>query len=373
MAQHDYVIANGSGAAVRSDLNDALAAIVSNNSGASEPTTTYAYQWWGDTSAGLLKIRNAANNGWVTVGTLGSANLGLATLAGPSFTDDVLIYGLTVGRGAGAIDTNTAVGNEVLQANTSGHSNTANGYRALYSNETGTSNTANGRDALYSNETGNNNTANGRGALQANIGGSENTANGYAALLDNTTGNANTAIGYVAIEDVTTGSNNTGIGYRAGTSSSPSGSITTQSNVICLGNNSITALYCAETTILSSDGRDKTDVEDFTAGLDFVNKMRPVTYRWDKRADYLDDENTDLLAIVPDGTHKRPKQHVGFIAQEIEVLEQELGFATSKDSQLFCNTNEDDTAMGIKYERLIPVLVNAIQELSAEIKLLKGE
>ena len=77
MAQHDYVIANGTGAAVRSDLNNGLAAIVSNNSGATEPATMYAYQWWADTTTGLLKIRNAANNAWVTVGTLASANLGL--------------------------------------------------------------------------------------------------------------------------------------------------------------------------------------------------------------------------------------------------------------------------------------------------------
>jgi hypothetical protein len=77
MAQHDYVIANGTGAAVRSDINNGLAAIVSNNSGATEPATMYAYQWWADTTTGLLKIRNAANNGWVTVGTLASANLGL--------------------------------------------------------------------------------------------------------------------------------------------------------------------------------------------------------------------------------------------------------------------------------------------------------
>jgi hypothetical protein len=79
MAQHDYVIANGTGAAVRSDINNGLAAIVSNNSGTSEPATMYAYQWWADTTTGLLKIRNAANNAWVTVGTLASANLGLLT------------------------------------------------------------------------------------------------------------------------------------------------------------------------------------------------------------------------------------------------------------------------------------------------------
>jgi hypothetical protein len=91
VAQHDYVIANGTGAAVRSDLNGALGAIATNNSGATEPTTTYAYQWWPDTTTGLLKIRNAANSAWVTVGTLASTNLGLASLAGATFTGDVIL------------------------------------------------------------------------------------------------------------------------------------------------------------------------------------------------------------------------------------------------------------------------------------------
>jgi hypothetical protein len=67
MAQHDYIIANQSGAAFRSDLNNGLAAIVSQNSGAAQPSTTYAYQTWADTTTGLMKIRNAANNAWITL------------------------------------------------------------------------------------------------------------------------------------------------------------------------------------------------------------------------------------------------------------------------------------------------------------------
>lgn len=81
MAQADGVVSNGTGAAVRSDINGQLAALFTNHSGATEPSTTYAFQWWADTTTGLLKIRNAANNGWVTVGTLASANLGLITQA----------------------------------------------------------------------------------------------------------------------------------------------------------------------------------------------------------------------------------------------------------------------------------------------------
>ena len=92
MATHDYVIANGTGAAVRSDLNNALAAIVSNNSGSTEPGTTYAYQWWADTTANVLKIRNSANNAWITLRELDGTMLienGSASAPGLAFASDV--------------------------------------------------------------------------------------------------------------------------------------------------------------------------------------------------------------------------------------------------------------------------------------------
>ena len=77
MSQHDYNIANGTGAAVRSDVNLALTAIATANSGANSPTTTYAFQLWADTTSGNLKIRNGGNSAWIVVGALASANLGL--------------------------------------------------------------------------------------------------------------------------------------------------------------------------------------------------------------------------------------------------------------------------------------------------------
>ena len=92
MATHDYVIDNGTGAAVRTDLNNALAAIVSNNSSSSEPSTKYAYQWWADTTTGILKIRNSSNNGWVELlqldGTL-TLEDGSASTPGLAFRDDL--------------------------------------------------------------------------------------------------------------------------------------------------------------------------------------------------------------------------------------------------------------------------------------------
>jgi hypothetical protein len=111
MAQHDYIIANQSGAAFRSDLNNGLAAIVSQNSGAAQPSTTYAYQWWADTTTGLLKIRNAANNAWITIGTLADVNLGLLAQSGGTLTGALLLDDSgTVSAPALAFDGDTNTG-----------------------------------------------------------------------------------------------------------------------------------------------------------------------------------------------------------------------------------------------------------------------
>ena len=94
MATHDYNLANANGQAFRLDLNNALAAIASNNSNATDPSTTFAFQFYVDTGDNTLKIRNAANNAYVnvsTVGGIGTANLGLAPAASPTFTGDVVI------------------------------------------------------------------------------------------------------------------------------------------------------------------------------------------------------------------------------------------------------------------------------------------
>ena len=63
--QNDFVIDNGTGFAVRQDIQDALQALAGNSSGNSEPGVTYAYQWWADSNAGIMKMRNSANNAWI--------------------------------------------------------------------------------------------------------------------------------------------------------------------------------------------------------------------------------------------------------------------------------------------------------------------
>jgi hypothetical protein len=113
MSQSDYTIADQDGASFLVDINAQLAAIVSNNSGATEPATTYAYQWWADTSSGLLKQRNAANNAWITIGTLASTNLGLLALTGGTLTGAINeAQGADIAS-AGTVNLTTATGNYV--------------------------------------------------------------------------------------------------------------------------------------------------------------------------------------------------------------------------------------------------------------------
>ncbi len=92
MPEHDYIVNNGTGNVVRQDINNALAAIASNNSKATDLTTNYAYQWYADTGDNTLKIRNAANNAYINVSITGgieTENFGLAPLSGGTFTGDV--------------------------------------------------------------------------------------------------------------------------------------------------------------------------------------------------------------------------------------------------------------------------------------------
>jgi hypothetical protein len=155
-----------------------------------------------------------------------------------AFTFDgaqISINGITVGRGAGAVASNTAVGASALAANTTGVENvavgnraaestttpadvTAVGFRAARANTTGGSLTALGAYALDANTTGSANTAVGVTALASNTTASYNTAVGYQAGYSNQTGASNIAVGYQALYTNVSGNNNTAVGYQAGNS-----------------------------------------------------------------------------------------------------------------------------------------------------------
>ena len=199
----------------------------------------------------------------------------------------------------------------------------------------------------------------------------------------NTEGIYNTANGLYALYAVTTGENNIGIGRDAGRTTSPSGNITTADNTICFGNTSISGVYVETDAWTTSDIRDKADVADFNGGLDWINAMQPISYVWDKRAWYCEeseDEDGNLVPITPqdildaepDGTHKKSSVEVGFSAQAILELEQSLGYGSSNDTSLLVDLTHDGTKYSLKRSHMIPMMVNAIQELSTENDSLKA-
>jgi hypothetical protein len=268
---------------------------------------------------------------------------------------------------------NTAYGKDALKANTTGIKNAAVGALALDANTTGSSNVAIGWSAAGANTTAQNNTAIGNNALAATTtaGGnvavgsaaleltttSLNVAVGYAASASQTTGTENVAVGTFAHNAITTGINNTAIGNSANTNSttgsnnttlgySSAPSTTTVSNQITLGNNQVTSLRCNQTSISSlSDVRDKSNVQDSPLGLDLVNKLRPVTFDWDRR----------------DGTMSGIKD-VGFIAQEVIAVEDDLEIFDT----LRMSLRDNDDKYEVAPARLIPVLTKAIQELAEQ-------
>jgi len=282
-------------------------------------------------------------------------------------------------------DSNTATGVSALQNTTTGDNCTASGHFALKLNTTGHSNAAIGHNALAANTTGVENVAIGKGALDANQAGGENVAIGYNALGVNTAssntavgsasmpactgGFDNTAVGVSAGISVTTGDNNLFLGHDAGRSGSPGGLINTANNQIVLGDENIANAHIQVDWTVASDQRDKTDFTDLDVGLDFVNDLKPVTYKWDKRSKYVsnaDRDTVDLNTITHDGTHKEDWLDIGFKAQEVETLEKAAGYKISDKTNLTTTLSGDGKQYGIKYNKFVPILVKAIQELSAK-------
>lgn len=97
MSQHDFNIANQLFPATRADLNSAFVALASNSSGDAEPTTTYANQWWYETDTNTLKLRNEANNAWVSICVLDQSNNNVL-----SITTQGLTLGATAITASGA-------------------------------------------------------------------------------------------------------------------------------------------------------------------------------------------------------------------------------------------------------------------------------
>ncbi len=250
---------------------------------------------------------------------------------------------------------NTAVGDSSLYSNTTGFDNTAVGYSSLYSNTTGANNTAVGIYSLHGNTTGEFNTAVGRSSLYDNTTGAFNTALGFATLAYNKTGGLNTIVGALAGGSFNLGQNNTIIGYNAQPSSAD------VSNQITLGNSSVTSLRCQVTSITAlSDARDKKNINDLSLGIDFLMKLKPRLFNWDKREWYEDNKS--------DGSKMQKTPTAGFIAQELDEVQTKEN-AEWLDLVLKNNPEKLETTPG----NLLPVMVKAIQELKAENNALKDK
>jgi trimeric autotransporter adhesin len=285
---------------------------------------------------------------------------------------------------------NTGFGMYTVRSNTTASNNTGIGYQALYLNTTGDNNTAVGYQSLVANTTGTGNTALGYGALDANTTANYSTAVGYNALTAST-GTYNTSLGQDAGSQVTTGTHNVYIGAGAGSNNintTTGGSNTLvgtfsdttasdSSNVNVLGYNvdgasgyttlgvgadDIRAAHGNITWATVSDVRVKKDIEDSTVGLNFINDLRPVTFNYKNKGDLpkefrgYEEGSTEV--------YKSEKTQHGFIAQEVKS-------AIDKNSDIkngFSMWDDDDDTgqQRVGETALVPVLVKAIQELSAQ-------
>ncbi len=281
---------------------------------------------------------------------------------------------------------NTAAGWGSLYFNTSGSKNTAVGFQSLYSNAIGIYNTAVGHSSLFSN-TGNLNTAVGYYSLYSNNTGTENTAVGYQSLFSSTINSGNTAVGWNSLYSSTgyqntavghhslntnTGNFNTALGYNAGSLVTTGYNLTligidanptngTAFDQVTLGNSFVSSLRCNVTTITSlSDARDKKNITNLSLGLDFITKLKPRQFNWDKREWY--DDN------ISDGSKMKESPTAGFIAQELDETQ------TTENAEWLNLVLKDNSE---KWEatpgNLLPIMVKAIQELNEENeKLSKG-
>ncbi len=168
---------------------------------------------------------------------------------------------------------------------------------------------------------------------------------GFGALTA-VTGATNTAVGYQAGGTATTGANNAFFGNAAAPST------VTVSNEITLGNASIATLRCQVTSITAlSDARDKTDIRSLAFGLDFIKALQPVAFTWAARDD-----------------SKVGKAASGFLAQDLARAQEAFGAQDVLDLV----SHNDPERLEARYGHLIPVLVRAVQEMSARIAVLEA-
>lgn len=274
---------------------------------------------------------------------------------------------------------NTAFGNRALNSITSGASNAAYGYLALAQNLNGSENTAIGTEALSSNTAAHGNTAVGRFALSNNRA-NENTAVGKNANATNTFGENNIAIGNFTLPFNTVGRDNTAIGYNAGpnvdavsnTTCIGNGARVSNSNRIRIGNTAINTIEGQVAFTNPSDKRFKFNIQENVKGLDFILKLRPVTYQFDSKLmdQFINGQKSN--ASYDPNMEKAFNEAVairrtGLIAQEVENAANETGY----DFNGINKPKSEKDYYTLSYATLVVPLVKAIQEQQQMIDQLK--
>jgi hypothetical protein len=233
--------------------------------------------------------------------------------------------GFNAGCAITSANNNTLIGAYSGNFITTGGVNAALGYQAGYNWITAAGNTAVGERALC--------------AQTANF---YNTAVGNLAM-SGTTGGFNLALGAFAGCSMTTGAGNIVIGTLTSSNScAPVCTITTQNNLISMGSTSVTGAFIQVAWTAVSDARDKTCVTALPLGLDFAKQLNPVSYQFKETRE----------SDTPHG----PVRY-GFLAQEVLTVEGENPVIVNDD---------DPEKLKLTVDYIVPVLVNAIKELSAK-------
>ncbi|MBK8506838.1 MAG: tail fiber domain-containing protein [Saprospiraceae bacterium] len=266
----------------------------------------------------------------------------------------------------------------------------------MHANYYGSGNIAIGHQALFANTGGNDNVAIGPSSLKDNKGG-RNTAMGINSLLKNTTGNYNTAIGFWALSETTSSEENTAVGYQAGKNFNNGynnvfvgANVDVDAgyyNVVAIGQgtvvDAVNRVRIGNTATMSyggwagwtnlSDGRYKSDIQENVPGLDFILKLRPVTYHLQASALSLTlgenhgEEWSDQMKFAL--ADKQKILQTGFIAQEVESVAQSIGYDFSGVDR----PGDEQGIYGLRYAEFVMSFVKAVQELKDENERLRED
>ena len=304
-------------------------------------------------------------------------NVAVGDAAGGAVTTGIrnTLMGSEAGDALTDSDDNVAIGALALSSDTLGFGSVAIGRGALktqnYTTATDSRNVAVGHSAGEFLQTGTDNTLIGAQCGDALTTGFQNTALGHDALGACVSGKNNVAVGMTAAESNVDGDQNTIIGALANTAATGGDganvlgySVSGAAGYTTLGsvNDDIRAAHGNVTWATVSDERFKKDIVDSTAGLSFINALKPRTFKYKN----LGELPETFRAYKADSTDvfKNSYTNHGFIAQEVKT-------AIDADSSIKDGfrlwDDRPDGSQEVAEAALIPVLTKAVQELSTAL------